>query len=108
MHGLEHKDGDRIVDWSHTSEDYATHRPGYPASFYQRLKYYNIGISGQRILDLATGTGTLARTFAQAGAEVVGQDIAQGQIESAKQLAFKENLKNRFSSRSSRGNRPAR
>jgi SAM-dependent methyltransferase len=93
MHGIDHKDGDRKIDWSNAAKDYAAHRPGYPPSFYQRLKRYNIGTPGQKILDLATGTGTLARTFAASGAEVVGVDIAEGQIESAKQLAANQNLK---------------
>lgn len=92
MHGVDHKDGDREVDWSKTSEDYAIHRPGYLPSFYQRLDRFGIGVPGQKVLDLATGTGTLARSFAAAGAEVVGIDIAEGQIDSAKRLAAEENV----------------
>ena len=96
MHGLSPTDGNRKIDWSKTSDDYATHRPGYPRSFFERLKRYNIGAPGQRILDLGTGTGALAREFASAGAEVTGVDIAPGQIEAARKLADDSGLTVRF------------
>jgi ubiquinone/menaquinone biosynthesis C-methylase UbiE len=38
---------------------------------------------GERVLDLCTGTGTLARTFASLGAPVVGVDIARGMLKRA-------------------------
>lgn len=38
---------------------------------------------GERVLDLCTGTGTLARTFASLGAAVVGVDIARGMLKRA-------------------------
>jgi len=96
MHGLEAKDGEREIDWSGAAEDYARHRPGFPDSFYTRLKKYGIGAPGQRVLDLATGTGAVARALSQAGCQVVGVDIAQGQIEQAKQLAEREGVTAEF------------
>ncbi len=92
MHGVNPKDGERVVDWSHASKDYALHRPGFPDSFFARLKKHGVGIPGQRILDLGTGTGTLARRFASLGCEVAGIDIASGQIAEAQQLAQQEGL----------------
>ncbi len=83
----ENIDAGRENDWSKTSEDYAQHRPGPPESFYQRLAVMGIGTPDQRILDLGTGTGHLARAFAKQGCRVAGVDLAAGQIEAAKELA---------------------
>lgn len=92
MHNIPPTDHGRNVDWSATSEDYARHRPGFPQSFFAKLDALGIGTSGQRILDLGTGTGTLARTFARSGCAVTGVDIAQGQIARARALAEREEL----------------
>jgi SAM-dependent methyltransferase len=89
-------DEGRSFDWGRTSSDYAAHRPGPPASFYERLHALGIGRAGQRILDLGTGTGLLARQFARQGANVVGVDIAPEQIAAAAQLAQDERLSVRF------------
>lgn len=97
MHNISPTDCGHSVDWSKASEDYARHRPGYPESFFARLSALGIGISGQRILDLGTGTGALARTFAKNGCAVSGVDIAQGQIAQAKKLAQREKLNIDFS-----------
>ena len=40
-------------------------------------------IPGEKVLDLCTGTGTLARTFASQGANVIGVDIARGMLNRA-------------------------
>ncbi len=42
--------------------------------------------SGARVVDLGTGTGSLARLFAQHGCEVTGVDIAGTLLEQAKRL----------------------
>jgi SAM-dependent methyltransferase len=90
MHGLSAHDGDRIIDWGKTSGDYATYRPGPPPSFYARLAALGVGLAQQRILDLGTGTGVVARQFAHQGAHVVGIDISNEQIDAARQLAADE------------------
>jgi cyclopropane fatty-acyl-phospholipid synthase-like methyltransferase len=79
-------DEGRAFDWGRTSTDYAVYRPGYPASFYTVLQAVGIGRPGQHILDLGTGTGVLARAFAQQGAQIV----------TAQQLAAQEHLDIRF------------
>lgn len=38
---------------------------------------------GEKVLDLCTGTGALARTFAAHGADVIGIDIARGMLKRA-------------------------
>jgi SAM-dependent methyltransferase len=47
---------------------------------------------GQRLLDLATGTGAVAELAAAKGVEVVGIDIAPGLIEQAKERAAERGL----------------
>ena len=78
---------DRKYDWGKISQLYAKYRPGFPASFFERLRAFGIGLPGQRVLDLATGPGTLARTFAGQGAKVTAIDISSQQIEMARLLA---------------------
>src|SRR5690606_8563976 len=89
---LPHVDGAREFDWGRTSADYATFRPGYPEAFYELLSALGVGRRGQRILDLGTGTGVLARAFARRGARVTGVDVAPHQIEAARELAAREAL----------------
>lgn len=92
MHGLSNKDGDRTIDWGNTSQDYAVFRPGPPPSFYQRLQDLGVGLANQRILDLGTGTGVLARQFARQGASCCGIDLAENQVATAQRLANEEGL----------------
>jgi SAM-dependent methyltransferase len=47
---------------------------------------------GERVLDLATGTGWTSRAVARRGAAVTGVDIAAGLLEAAEQLAAAERL----------------
>lgn len=75
-----------VADFGRTSDDYAKFRPGFPPSFFERLAVHGIGARGQRILDLGTGTGTLARGFAQRGAKVAAIDPAENQIAAAREL----------------------
>jgi SAM-dependent methyltransferase len=92
MHSIPSQDSGRAIDWSKTSLDYGEYRPGPPESFYARLRALGVGMPSQRILDLGTGTGLLAREFAKNGAIASGTDIAQGQIEEAARLANEAGL----------------
>ena len=51
---------------------------------------------GERVLDVASGTGNLAIPAAKTGAAVVGQDIAPNLLEQARAWARKERLTIRF------------
>jgi len=73
-------------DFGDTSEDYARHRAGFPDSLFERLAAYGIGQSGQSIVDLGTGTGTLARGFARRGCHVIGIDISDAMLQAAREL----------------------
>ncbi len=90
---LNYVDDGNVFDWGRISRDYAAYRPGYPEEFYELLFRLGIGIPGQKILDLGTGTGVLARAFARRGALVTGVDIAEEQLREAMRLSAGENLK---------------
>jgi len=74
------------VDFGKTAKDYGTHRAGFPPHLVERLQAFGVGTPGQTILDLGTGTGTLARLLAQAGADVTGLDPASAMLDQARVL----------------------
>lgn len=92
MFGINASDGDNVIDWGRTSHDYSVFRPGPPPSFYHRLAALGVGLPGQNMLDLGTGTGVLARQFARQGANATGVDISPEQIEMANSLSEQEGL----------------
>lgn len=73
-------------DFGLTARDYARHRAGFPAELIDRLCERGIARPRARVADLGTGTGSLARLFAQRGCDVTGVDIARSLIEQAKRL----------------------
>lgn len=74
------------MDFGQTAQDYAKHRAGFPNTFFEKLSTFGIGERDQRVLDLGTGTGTLARGFALRGCEVTALDLAPELLEQAKRL----------------------
>ena len=85
-------DSGNEIDWGKTADDYSLHRGEMPESFFRKLLAHGVGMEGQRVLDLGTGTGNLAREFARNGAVVAGIDIADGQIKAARRLAQEQKL----------------
>jgi SAM-dependent methyltransferase len=85
------------VNFGLTVEDYARHRAGFPDSLYERLTKFGIGTPGQRIVDLGTGTGTLARGFASRGCRVTGIDPSPEMLAGATRMAESEGLAIDFS-----------
>jgi SAM-dependent methyltransferase len=81
------------VDFGRTAQDYAAHRAGFPKELFDRLAAMGIGRSGQRLLDLGTGTGTLARGFAGRGASVVGVDPSEPLLTEARRLSTGEGVR---------------
>ncbi|MDJ0864983.1 MAG: methyltransferase domain-containing protein [Myxococcota bacterium] len=73
-------------DFGLTSKDYARHRAGFPDSLFARLAAHGIGQAGQSVVDLGTGTGSLARGFARRGCRVVGIDPAETMLQAAREL----------------------
>ncbi|WP_189930727.1 class I SAM-dependent methyltransferase [Streptomyces sulfonofaciens] len=72
------------VDFGRTSQDYARYRTVFPPELFTRLAAMGVGRAGQRVADLGTGTGVLARGFAAAGCAVTGVDIAPKLLEEAR------------------------
>ena len=79
------------IDFGRHSDDYAAYRPGFPPSFHERLDAL-VPLRGARILDLATGPGTVGLELAARGSSVVGIDISPGQIATARCVAGKRGL----------------
>ncbi len=75
------------VEFGRTASDYARHRAGFPPSFFDRMSRWGVGTPRQALLDLGTGTGTLARGFAAQGARVTGLDPDLRMLEQANALA---------------------
>ena len=80
-------DGGKPFDWGRTSDDYANYRDIYPPIFYKKILDLGLCISGQKVLDLGTGTGVLPRHLYSAGAHFTGIDISENQILQARRLA---------------------
>lgn len=74
------------ADFGKTAGDYARHRASYPDWLFERLMRRGMARPGMRALDLATGTGYLARGLAQRGLTVTGIDLSAEMIEAAKAL----------------------
>jgi len=55
------------IDFGKTASDYARHRAGFPDAFFERLFSDGTVRPGQSVLDLGTGTGTVARGLALRG-----------------------------------------
>jgi SAM-dependent methyltransferase len=73
-------------DFSRTAADYARYRAGFPPELIDRLAAMRIARPGARVVDLGTGTGSLARLFAHHGCDVTGVDIASPLLEQARRL----------------------
>lgn len=86
-------DSGNAFDWGKASKDYAKYRDIYPEKFYKKIIDRNLCISGQKVLDLGTGTGVLPRNMHRYGAEWVGCDISPEQIEQAKFLSDEGHMK---------------
>lgn len=80
-------DGGKAFDWGRTSQDYARFRDIYPREFYERIVSRGLCVSGQRVLDIGTGTGVIPRNMREYGAKWTGVDISENQIEQARRLS---------------------
>lgn len=65
---------DTLVDEGAAAAEYGQFRQGFPVEFFHRLHRLEVGLTGQRLLDIGTGTGLLARDFARRGCRVTGID----------------------------------
>lgn len=84
------------IDFGTTAGDYAQHRPGFPDAFFDHVRRYGIGVAGQQVLDIGTGTGTLARGFARRGCRAVGVDPSPEMLHAAVALTRAAGLGARY------------
>ncbi|WP_120497977.1 class I SAM-dependent methyltransferase [Kiloniella sp. EL199] len=89
------------IDFGKTAQDYAKHRAGFPPLVFDLLKERGIGVPGQSLVDLGTGTGTLARGFAARDVNVTGIDPAEAILEQARLMAQNEGVRATFQQGSS-------
>jgi len=80
------------VDFGKTARDYAHHRAGFPAALFGRLAARGIGGAGTSLLDLGTGTGSLALGFARRGAMVIALDISSEMLAEVAAVATREGI----------------
>src|SRR5690349_18617456 len=74
------------IDFGRTAQDYGRFRAGFPDSFFARLPAYSVGLPGQRVLDIGTGTGTVARGMARFGCRMTGLDRSAELMAEARRL----------------------
>jgi SAM-dependent methyltransferase len=74
------------IDFGRTAADYGKHRQGFPPSLFDRLEVFGIGRDGQRVVDVGTGTGTVARGLALRGCWVIGIDPAEELLQEARRI----------------------
>lgn len=79
-------------DWGKTSRDYAKYRDIYPEEFYRYIVNLGLCRSGQRCLDIGTGTGVLPRNMYRYGAAWIAADISENQIDEARKLAAESEM----------------
>ena len=74
------------IDFGRTASDYSRYRAGFPDEFFQRLVAQGIIKPGIKLLDLGTGTGTIARGMALRGCEVTALDISDALMAESAEL----------------------
>jgi len=71
------------IDFGQTAKDYARYRAGFPDSFFTRLNTGGFLANINTVLDVGTGTGTIARGLAIQGLDVTGIDPAEPLLKAA-------------------------
>ncbi|MGH7986443.1 MAG: class I SAM-dependent methyltransferase [Candidatus Acidiferrales bacterium] len=84
------------IDFGRTASDYGRFRAGYPDELYRRLEIFGAGVRGQRMLDVACGTGFLGRGFVRQGCAVTGADISFELMRQAAQLDAEAGVEMRY------------
>ncbi len=87
-------DNGKNFDFGKTSAQYAKYRDIYPKEMYDKLYLSGVGHSGEKWLDVGTGTGVLPFNLCHYGADITGIDISAEQIEAAKNIAKERNIEN--------------
>lgn len=83
-------------DFRLTADDYSRYRAAYPGLVYPRLAELKVGLPGQAVIDLAAGTGLLARPMAQGGATVTSVDRSEDMLDAARELDRRLGIEGRY------------
>ncbi len=75
-----------IADFGRVAVDYSRHRAGFPKAFFARIEARGLIRPGARLLDLGTGTGSIARGMARRGCRAFALDLAPQLLSQARQL----------------------
>jgi len=84
------------VDFGKTAPDYGRHRAGFPETFFDRLFSSGWVQADAKVLDLGTGTGTVARGLAQRHCAVTGLDPASSMLLEAARLDDEAGVKIKY------------
>ncbi len=84
------------IDYGLAADDYGLHRQGFPAELFTRLQKLKVGLPGQRLLDMGTGTGLMARDFARRGCLVTGVDFSARLLSVAERTNIGEVVRPRY------------
>ncbi len=74
------------IDFGKTAGDYGRYRAGFPDEFFGRLIERGIVAAGCGVLDLGSGTGTLARGLALRGCRATGLDPSTNLLAEARRI----------------------
>jgi SAM-dependent methyltransferase len=74
------------IDFGARASDYARFRRGPDGAFFEKLSTFGVGLPGQRIIDLGTGTGLFARALVLRGSKVTGIDPSEPLLTEARKL----------------------
>ena len=74
------------ADFGRTVADYIAYRAGFPDSLHDRLARMGIDYADRDVLDVGTGTGTLAHAMAARGGRVTAVDPSEEMLAGARSL----------------------
>lgn len=74
------------ADFGRAAADYSRHRAGFPDAFFERIAAKGLICTDTRLLDLGTGTGSLARGMARRGCQTFALDLAPQLLSDARKL----------------------
>jgi len=80
------------IDFGRAAKDYGSHRAGFPDRFFDQAIGAGLVQPGDDLLDLGTGTGTLARGFAWRGCHVTALDPSRSLLDEAERLAAQQGV----------------
>lgn len=81
------------VDFGKAAAEYGKHRHGLPKRFFDELKSHGVALPKNKILDIGTGTGDVARKLTLMQCEVKAIDPSAKMIDQARTIDSKLNVK---------------